>query len=189
MRRLPRARASVYNRWYSWLIGNIRAVDLLSEDTADNNCWNDNNMCTVPDNRFVVHTSWACGSFSLSTQYGIEEKCKQIRSVVLARGRRYTADRNSNQFLPKRPRVRESLCKSSLHWRRKGKAWYIRECGLPASSQCRLQGKSRVSSFWWTGQLRVSLLTEGGQGRVHLMVFPEIWLNSPNEALHKRAAV
>lgn len=93
----------------------------------------------------IVYASRALRSLFLSTQNGIEEKCKQIRCFVLARGRRYSADRNSNEFLPKRPRVRKSLCKSSLHGRRAGKAWYIRKRGLPASSQCCLQGQSRIS--------------------------------------------
>lgn len=113
---------------------------------------------------FIVHTSWAFRSVFLTTRNVIEEKCKQIRCVIFARGRRYSADRNSNQFLPKRPRVRKSLCKSSLHGRREGKAWYIRECGLSASSQCCLQGQDF--------ELQITVLREGGKG--HLMVFPEI---------------
>ena len=117
----------------------------------------------------IVYASRALRSLFLSTQNGIEEKCKQIRCFVLARGRRYFADRNSNEFLPKRPRVRKSLCKSSLHGRRAGKAWYIRKRGLPASSQCCLQGQSRISYLENSG-----LLSRGG-GRGHLIgAFPEI---------------
>ena len=97
------------------------------------------------EHKVIVYTSRALRSLFLSTQNGIEEKCKQIRCFVLARGRRYSADRNPNEFLPKRPRVRKSLCKSSLHGRRAGNAWYIRKRGLSAPSQCCLQGQSRIS--------------------------------------------
>lgn len=136
-------------------------------------------ICSRTTTKFVVHTSrlqWALRSLFLSAQNGIEEKCKQIRCVIFARGRRYSADRNSNQFLPKRTRVRKSLCKSSLHGRREGKARYIRECGLSASSQCCLQGASRVSWFWWTGELWVTWVREGRQG--HLMVLPYILIEN-----------